>query len=138
MRPRRRRYGLRSGESTTITVVPRNLTSFAGALGVDEDEGCRQWAEGVGGLEHSPGLDSVVGSVPGLGLALFPYLRMWSGADALKPNLRVARALRTLGFHLPTDGHSIMIVATAAAAEVATSLLVLDQLLWWLSLPCRG
>ena len=70
------------------------MAAFADGLGLSEDEGCLRWAHGVAGLEHAPGLDPVVGSVNGIGPALFAYLRMRSGADALKPDLRVARALR--------------------------------------------
>lgn len=124
-------YGLRSGESATIAALARNLVSFADGCGLDEDEGCMRWAQTVEGLEHAPGLDPVAGSVSGIGPALFAYLRMRSGADALKPDLRVARALRKLGFHVPADEHAILVVAHAAADETATSLIVLDQLLWW-------
>jgi hypothetical protein len=134
--PDQRRYGLRSGESATVAALARNLITFVDGrgLGEDEDEGCRLWAQGVVGLEHAPGLDPVAGSVPGIGPALFAYLRMRSGADALKPDLRVARALRKLGFHVPVGEHAILVVAHAAADEAAVSLLVLDQLLWWLAL----
>jgi len=92
-----------------------------------------QWAQGVAGLEHAPGLDPVAGSVTGIGPALFAYLRMRSGADALKPDLRVARALCKLGFHVPGGEHAILVVAHAVADEMAISLLVLDQLLRWLA-----
>ena len=66
----------------------------------------------------------------GIGPALFAYMRMRCGADALKPDLRVAAALRELGFGVPGDEHSILVIARAAAAELDVSLLVLDQLLW--------
>ena len=81
-------------------------------------------------LEHAPKLDPVVGGVPGIGPALFAYMRMRCGADALKPDLRVADALRNLGFESAGDPHSILVVARAAATELGVSLLVLDQLLW--------
>lgn len=97
---------------------------------LSEDEGCRVWADGVQHLEHAPKLDPVVGGVPGIGPALFAYMRMRCGADALKPDLRVAAALRELGFGVPGDEHSILVIARAAAAELGVSLLVLDQLLW--------
>jgi hypothetical protein len=96
--PSTERYGLRLGEGNTITAVASNLAAFADELGVSEDQACKQWADGVAGLEHAPGLDPVVGVVPGIGPALFAYLRMRSGSDALKPDLRVARGLRQLGF----------------------------------------
>jgi hypothetical protein len=67
--------------------------------------------------------------VKGIGPALFAYMRMRSGADALKPDLRVARALRELGFPVPADQHAIIVVAHAAADDANISLLLLDQLL---------
>ena len=129
--PAHKRYGLRSGESATITALARNLFTFVDERGLGEDDGCMRWAQAVAGLEHAPGLDPVAGSVPGIGPALFAYLRMRSGAEALKPDLRVARALRKLGFHVPADEHAILVVAHAAADEAAINLLALDQLLWW-------
>jgi hypothetical protein len=129
-----KRYGLRTGESATIAGLARNMVAFVDGLGLSEDEGCLRWAQGVAGLEHAPGLDPVVGSVTGIGPALFAYLHMRSGADALKPDLRVARALRKLGFPVPAGEHAILVVAHAAADEAAIGLLVLDQLLWWLAL----
>ena len=86
----------------------------------------------MAGLEHGPRLDPVAGAVPGIGPALFAYLRMRSGSDAIKPDLRVANGLRQLGFHVPSGEHAILVVARAAAAEAAIGLLILDQLLWWL------
>jgi hypothetical protein len=131
-------YGMRPGEPTTIAALAQNLTAFGDDLGLDEDQACLQWANDVAGLEHAPGLDPVIGSVHGIGPALFAYLRMRSGADALKPDLRVARSLRRLGFDVPGDEHSVLVVAEAAAAEVQVGLLVLDQLLWWLPRPDSG
>jgi hypothetical protein len=133
--PDQRSYGLRLGESATAAALARNLRTYADehGLGDYEDTGCLRWAQGVVGLEHAPGLDPVAGSVTGIGPALFAYLRMRSGADAIKPDLRVARALRKLGFHVPAGEHAILVVAYAAANEVDISLLVLDQLLWGLT-----
>ena len=131
--PEQKRYGLRSGESATMAALARNLAAFGDERGLGEDEGCLRWAQGVAGLEHAPRLDPVVGSVKGIGPALFAYLRMRSGADTLKPDLRVARALRELGFPVPADEHAILVVANAAADDAHISLLVLDQLLWGLT-----
>jgi hypothetical protein len=55
------------------------------------------------------------------------------GADALKPDLRVAQALRKLGFRVPAGEHATLVVAHAAADEADITLLVLDQLLWGLT-----
>lgn len=127
------RYGLRPDEPNTIATVAGNLVAFADDLGMSENQACKHWADGVAGLEHAVRLDPVVGAVPGIGPALFAYLRMRSGSDALKPDLRVARGLRQLGFHVPSGEHAILVIAHAAAAEAAIGLLVLDQLLWWLN-----
>jgi len=91
----------------------------------------RAWAVGVAELEHAPDLDPYVGAVKGIGPALFAYIRMRCGADALKPDLRVYRALRSFGFKVPRDEHALLIVSAAAAAELGISRLVLDQMLWW-------
>jgi hypothetical protein len=123
-------FGLRRTEPLTLHTVATNLLSFCQAEELSEEDGCRAWADGVQGLEHAPKLDPVVGGVPGIGPALFAYMRMRCGADALKPDLRVADALRKLGFDSTGDQHSILVVARAAATELGVTLLVLDQLLW--------
>jgi hypothetical protein len=125
------RLGLMATEPQTMRQVAENLVAFAHGRGLDEDGGCRTWAEEVDGLEHAHRLDPVVGGVSGIGLALFAYMRMRCGAKALKPDGRVRRELRRLGFQVPAGEHAILVVAKAAAAELAVDLLVLDQLLWW-------
>ena len=57
---------------------------------------------------------------------------MRSGADAIKPDVRVKKGLLSLGFSVPDDEHAVLLVATAAAEEIGMSRLVLDQLLWWM------
>jgi hypothetical protein len=79
----------------------------------------------------TPKLEPYVGSLSGIGPALLAYLRMLSGADALKQDSRVLKGLNHLGFEVPNDDHAILIVATAAAADLGVSRLVLDQLPWW-------
>lgn len=123
-------YGLQLSEPITMRAIARNLLDLADSLGVDEEQACRRWADGVRGLEHAHNLDPVVGAVSGIGPALFAYLRMRCGADAIKPDQRVAKALRELGFIVPGDEHSILVVARAAAVEIDFGLLALDQLLW--------
>jgi hypothetical protein len=123
-------YGLLPSEPVTMQAIARNLTQFIRDLNTDEGSGCRTWADSVRMLEHAHRLAPVVGAVSGIGPALFAYLRMRCGADALKPDVRVAKALRGLGFTVPGDNHSIMVLARAAAAEINFPLLSLDQLLW--------
>ena len=132
----RQRYGLSDREVDTIHEVANRLRAFAAqerlTTAEQEDRLCRAWADRYGAFEHAPMLDPVVGSVKGIGLALFAYARMRSGADAIKPDVRVKKGLRSLGFSVPDDEHAVLLVATAAAEDIGMSRLVLDQLLWWL------
>jgi hypothetical protein len=111
--------------------VPKLVVARGADRGLDEEAAVKEWAESVGELVHATRLDPYVGAVSGIGPALFAYLRMRCGADALKPDLRVHRALVDLGFLVPGDEHALLVVSTAAAAELGISRLVLDQLLWW-------
>jgi len=129
--PDRVRLGLMASEPETMRKVAENLVAFARGRGLDEDDGCYIWAEEVDGLEHVHRLDPVVGGVSGIGPALFALMRMHCGGKALKPDVRVGRELRRLGFEVPAGEHAILVVARAAAAELGVDVLVLDQLLWW-------
>lgn len=124
-------HGLRSGEAETMQAVARRLVTFSERHGLDDDEGSRRWAESAAPFEHAPRLEPYVGGVNGIGVALFAYLRMLSGADALKPDVRVHDALNGLGFRVPREEHAILVVAHAAAEEVGVTRLVLDQMLWY-------
>ena|SRR5436190_4114179 len=131
-RPDDRTLGLRTGEADTMAAVAQGLRRYAADHDRGDDEQtCQDWADSVIGLEHAHELDPYVGAVKGIGPALFAYLRMRCGADALKPDVRVRQALDALGYNVPKTDHATLTVARAAAAELGTSLLVLDQLLWW-------
>jgi hypothetical protein len=125
-------HGLMLSEEATMQAVASGLVRFATERDLDDDDAARVWAASGTPFEHAPKLEPYVGSAKGIGLALFAYLRMLSGADALKPDSRVLKGLNHLGFEVPNDDHAILIVATAAAADLGVSRLVLDQLLWWL------
>jgi hypothetical protein len=129
--PDRAHLGLMASEPETMRQVAENLVAFARSRGLDEEEGCYRWADEVDGLEHAHRLDPVIGGVSGIGPALFALMRMHCGGNALKPDVRVRRELRRLGFEVPTGEHAILVVAKAAAAELGVDLLILDQLLWW-------
>jgi hypothetical protein len=129
--PDRARLELMASEPETMRQVAENLVAFGRNRGLDEDEGCRTWAEEVDGLEHAHRLDPVVGGVSGIGPALFALMRMRCGGNAIKPDLRVRRELRRLGFEVPASEHAILVVAKAAATELGVDLLLLDQFLWW-------
>jgi len=124
-------YPLRAGEATTMQAVADGLLRYCRRQGLDEETGIRRWAKDAGFFEHAPRLEPFVGGTPGIGPALFAYLRMRAGADALKPDLRVHAALQGLGYMVPRDPHAILLVAQGGAAELGIGLLVLDQLLWW-------
>jgi hypothetical protein len=122
---------LPSKELETIVSVAQGFLRFADERGLGEDDACQAWATEVESFEHAPTLDSYVGDVKGIGVALFAYMRMRCGTDALKPDLRVRNALNRLGFDVPNDPHAILITGQGAAIEIGVSPLVLDQLLWW-------
>lgn len=126
-------HGLRAREPATMRGVAAGLQRFALDHGLETETAVRTWAIDVEKLSSAPVLDPYVGAVSGIGPALFAYLRMRCGADALKPDGRVHAAMVHLGFEIPRDSHAILLVADAAAAELETTKLVLDQLLWWSS-----
>ena len=131
-RPDDRTLGLRTGEADTMVAVVQGLRRYAAHHDLCDDErACQDWADSVIGLEHAHELDPYVGAVKGIGPALFAYLRMRCGADALKPDVRVRQALDAFGYNVPKTDHAALTIARAAAAELGTNLLVLDQLLWW-------
>ncbi len=127
-------FGISEAEVETIATVAQHFRDFSLSEGItdpaDEDRLCRVWADRVESVDHAPSLDPVVGSVRGIGMALWSYMRMRSGANAIKIDVRVKRALRELGFPVPDDDHAALMIAKAAAQEVDLPLLVLDQLLW--------
>ena len=123
-------HPLRAGEAATMQAVAGGLVRFCATAELEEEQGVRRWAEEAGAFEHAPRLDPFVGGAPGIGPALFAYLRMRCGADALKPDLRVHRGLAWLGYPVPREPHAVLLVARGAAAELEIDLLVLDQLLW--------
>ena len=125
-------HGLRQGEGQTMQAVAAGLLRYLALLqGVDEGAVLRLWATEAAPFEHAPNLEQFVGSVKGMGPALLAYLRMRCGADAIKPDLRVRASLNRLGFEVPRDEHSVLVVARHAAGALGIPLLVLDQLLWW-------
>ena len=71
-----------------------------------------------------------MGAVSGIGIALFAYLRMRSGADGLKPDVRVRKHLARLGFPSPQGEVALVLLGEAVAEEAGIRRLELDQLLW--------
>lgn len=119
---------LRRGEAETMQQVAKGLMRFGGGDG--DDECVRLWAEAMEPIRFAHRLDPFVGQTPGVGPALFAYLRMRSGADAIKPDLRVRDALAGIGLRVGTSTSAMITVAEALAAELDVRRLVLDQMLW--------
>jgi hypothetical protein len=121
---------LMATEVITIKQVASALHSYCSEHGLDDDQGVRQWALEAEPVRLAPRLDPYAGSVSGIGVALFAYLRMRSGADAIKPDLRVRRRLNELGFSVPAGDGALLLLAEAAAEELGVTRLALDQVLW--------
>ena len=124
--------GLRAGEADTMIAVAAGLIRFGSDHELaGDDTSCEAWARVSGPLAVAHELDPYVGAVNGIGPALFVYMQLLSGADALKPDLQTRKALNRLGFGVPAQPAALLVVAEAAATELSMPLAVLDQLLWW-------
>lgn len=123
--------GLRLREVETVRGVAAGLVTYCRRHELDTEVGVAAWAMEVAPFAHAHRLDPYVGITSGIGPALFAYLRMLSGADAIKPDLRVRQALIQAGLTIPKDVHAILAVAEAMATALKIPLLVFDQLLWW-------
>jgi hypothetical protein len=127
-----RPYPFQRGDAYAIQQVAAGLERFRREHDLDEETAIRSWAEGAAPFERHHADEAYVGSVKGIGIATFAYLRMRCGADAIKPDVRVRAALGSLLFPLG-DGSdlALLCVAGAAAEELGVTRLQLDQLLWW-------
>ena len=121
--------------SATITLVAEGLLRYGSERGMVEEAAAQSWAQITDGLEFAPETDPYIGSVSGIGVALMGYLRLLSGADAIKVDGRVITRLRELGFGLGDETYPppqrTLMVACIAAEQVGMSRGELDQLLWW-------
>jgi hypothetical protein len=90
--------GLRATEPNTMIEVAKGLIiQFGSERNITGDDAiCRAWGEYAEGWRRTPKLDPYVG-VKGIGIALYAYLRMRSGADAIKPDVWIARLLQQYG-----------------------------------------
>jgi len=118
--------------ASTMQHVASGLVRYCHDHGMAEEEGVRQWAAEAAAYEFTWDKEKYVGSVSGIGIATFAYLRMRCGANAIKPDVRVRQELGKLLFPLG-DGsdYTVLCVANAAADEIGIGRLELDQLLWW-------
>jgi hypothetical protein len=124
-------------EEATIQKVGAGLVAYCKDHQLNELSGIRRWADDVDPLRYTWKLDPYVGSVRGIGVALFAYLRMLCGADAIKPDTRVRGALACSGVTIPATDAAALFVAEALAEELHVGRLWFDQLLWYAPVPPR-
>lgn len=123
--------GLRANEAQTIVGVADGLSRYCNRHGLKDDAGTAAWAQRTESVRFAWRLDPYAGCVSGIGIALFAYLRMLAGADGIKPDLRVRRALQNAGLSLPPgDDAAVLAAAEGMAQELGVTRLFLDQLLW--------
>jgi len=124
-------FGLREGESESITNVARGLLKFGVDFGIDdEDLICLIWATAVEKFRFAPKLDPYVGHVDGMGIALFAYMRKLSGDEAIKPDLRVRQRLQSMGFDVPEGPQALMLLCEILADELGIFRSSFDSYLW--------
>jgi hypothetical protein len=124
--------GLRANEPNTMIEVAKGLMQFGSERKITGDDAiCRAWGEYAEEWRRTPKLDPYVG-VKGIGIALYAYLRMRSGADAIKPDVWIARLLQQYGATIrnPKDALEVMQCAEQVALAAKVSRLTLDQMLW--------
>ena len=124
-------FGLRDGESQTISAVANGLLEFGENFDIkDEDLICESWAIAVEDFRFAPKLDPYVGKVDGIGIALFAYLRKMCGVDAIKPDVRVRQRLQSMGFEVPEGSQALMLLCEILADELAIPKSKFDDYLW--------
>jgi hypothetical protein len=114
----------------TIRGVAEALLNFGGTDATDNLR-MRAWAVHAVPFRYHYRLDAV-GAVSGIGPALFSYLLMRSGADALKPDSRVKKQLKNSGLTTTVRINDLdaLFLAEAMAEELQVARLWFDKLLW--------
>jgi hypothetical protein len=114
----------------TIRGVAKALLDF-GATDATDHQRMGAWAVQAVPFRYHYRLDAV-GAVSGIGPALFSYLLMRSGADALKPDSRVKEQLKNSGLTTTARIHDLdaLFLAEAMAEELQVPRLWFDKLLW--------
>lgn len=130
-RVKRLRSDNRLDEVQVTREVAKGLSCFAKAHGLSDDAGVAEWAKLTEPLRFGWRADPWVGNIKGIGLALFAYLRMRSGADALKPDARVQGALERRGLVVWKSPLAALLIAEGLTRELGISRLQFDQLLWF-------
>ena len=128
--------GLRGGEAVAMQEAAAGLLRFAKerrpATLNDDEKIVKAWAKYAEPFRFTTKSELYVGSVKKIGPALFAYLRMRAGADAIKADVWVARVLEEHGatFKKATDAIEVTRYAEAVAEAMGVTRLVLDQMLW--------
>ena len=128
--------GLRGGEAAAMQAAAAGLLRFAKdkrpATLSDDEKIVRAWAKYAEPFRFNTKSEPYVGAVKKIGPALFAYLRMRAGADAIKADVWVARVLEEHGakFKKATDVIEVTRYAEVVAEAMGVSRLVLDQMLW--------
>lgn len=116
---------LREGEAKTMEQVAQALIKYGKDHSIkDENQICLQWANDSG--EYVKLLE-----IKGIGPALLQYLRMLSGANTLKVDVRITEELEKL--NLPVSwftADGLLELCTDLAKDAGCSLVELDQVLW--------
>jgi hypothetical protein len=128
--------GLRRGEAAAMQAAAAGLLRFATdrrpSLQGDDEKIVKAWAKYAEPYRFDTKSEPYLGSVKGIGTALFAYMRMRAGADAIKADVWIARKLEEFGaeFEKSTDVVEVTKVAEAVAKAAKLPRLVLDQMLW--------
>jgi hypothetical protein len=126
-----RQLGLMKGEADTLRQVADGLLLFGQLRGIsNEDKMVAAWASDVESIRYVHEIDPFVGCVKGVGPALFAYLRILSGADAIKPDVRVREKLNKFGFDLPKSDVALMHLCELFADDLKIPRRDFDMLLW--------
>jgi hypothetical protein len=114
----------------TIRGVAEALLDF-GANDATDQQRMRAWAVEAVPFRYHYRLDAV-GAIRGIGPALFSYLLIRSGADALKPDSRVKEQLKKSGLTTTVRIYDFdaLFLAEAMAEELQVPRLWFDKLLW--------
>ena len=125
---------LRTGEVQTMVNVAIELLVFGERANLnDENEICYNWAMLSSSFEsEEPNIENLaIAEISGIGPALLEYLRMRSGGNSLKVDVRVKNSLKAIG--VPVDylsDRGVYAVCQTISKELGISMLELDQILW--------
>jgi hypothetical protein len=125
---------LRTGEVQTMVNVAIELLAFGERSNLtSENEICYNWAMLSSTYESDDAdLENLaIAEISGIGPALLEYLRMRSGGNSLKVDVRVKNSLRAIG--VPVDylsDRGVYAVCQTISKELGISMLELDQILW--------